>query len=100
MFRRIILAGILLFSSGSLFAQTPATVDFARDVQPLMKTYCVGCHGPTQQMNGFRIDRRKDAMRGGTIAVIAPGNSAGSRLYQMLIGSQFGPQMPLTGPLS
>jgi ankyrin repeat protein len=51
-------------------------------------------------MNGFRLDRRRDALRGGTIAVIAPGNSAGSRLYQRLIGSQYGPQMPLTGPLS
>ena len=26
---------------------------------------CYGCHGPTQQMNGFRLDRRRDAMRGG-----------------------------------
>src|SRR5262249_38092495 len=39
-------------------------------------------------------------MRGGTIAVIGPGNSDGSRLYQRLIGSQFGAQMPPTGALS
>jgi ankyrin repeat protein len=76
-----------------------ATVDFGRDVQPLFQTYCVSCHGPNQQMNGFRLDRRGDAMRGGTIAVIAPGNSAGSRMYQMLVGNQFGARMPLTGPL-
>jgi ankyrin repeat protein len=51
-------------------------------------------------MSGFRLDRRRDAMRGGTIAVIAPGNSAGSRLYHKLIGNQYGAQMPPTGALS
>jgi len=79
--------------------QPPATVDFVRDVQPILRESCIGCHGPTQQMNGFRLDRRSDAMRGGTLAVIGPGNSAGSRLYQRLIGNQFGIQMPPTGAL-
>lgn len=77
----------------------PPTVDFARDVQPLFRQHCIGCHGPTQQMNGFRLDRRRDAMRGGTIPVIGPGNSDGSRLYLRVSGSRFGPQMPPTGAL-
>src|SRR6478736_6145614 len=80
-------------------AQAPATVDFVADVQPILRQQCYGCHGPTQQMNGFRLDRRRDAMRGGTIAVIGPGNSDGSRLYHRLIGSEFGIQMPPTGAL-
>ena len=79
--------------------QTPASVDFVRDVQPILRQRCYGCHGPTQQMNGFRLDRRRDALRGGTIAVIGPGNAAGSRLYQRLIGHQYGQQMPPTGAL-
>ena len=74
-------------------------VDFVRDVQPIFRQSCYGCHGPTQQMNGFRLDRRRDAMRGGSIAVIGPGNSEGSRLYRRLIGHEFGPQMPPTGAL-
>ena len=84
----------------SLLAQAPAKVDFRRDVQPLLKANCIGCHGPSQQKNGFRLDRRHDAMRGGTIAVIAPRNSGGSRLYYRLIGNQYGMQMPPTGALS
>ena len=102
MFKRRIASAILYFcaSAVGLNAQGPGKVDFRRDVQPIFKTYCIGCHGPTQQMNGFRLDRRRDAMRGGTIAVIGPGNSAGSRLYQRLIGDQFGLRMPPTGPLS
>jgi ankyrin repeat protein len=80
-------------------AQTAATIDFVRDVQPIFRQQCYGCHGSTQQMNGFRLDRRREAMRGGTIAVIGPGNSEGSRLYQRLIGNQYGQQMPPTGAL-
>jgi ankyrin repeat protein len=80
--------------------QAPARVEFVRDVQPILRESCIGCHGPTQQMNGFRLDRRRDAMRGGTLAVIGPGNSEGSRMYQRLIGNVFGIQMPPTGALS
>ena len=89
---------VCLFSS-ALLAQVPDQVDFRRDVQPIFKANCIGCHGPSMQKNGFRLDRRRDAMRGGTIAVIGPGNSAGSRIYRRLIGSEFGLQMPPTGPL-
>ena len=81
-------------------SQDPGKVDFRRDVQPLLKQHCVDCHGARQQMNGFRLDRRRDALRGGTRAMIVPGNSAGSPLYHKLIGSQFGTQMPPTGPLT
>lgn len=91
--------GTWAFSSAPLSAGTDK-VDFRHDVQPLLKQYCIECHGPSQQMHGFRLDRRRDAMRGGTLVMITPGNSAGSRLYLKLIGSRFGPQMPLTGPLS
>ena len=81
-------------------AQVPAKIDFVRDVQPIFQTYCVGCHGPSQQMNGLRLDRRRDAMLGGTLPMIGPENAAGSRLYLRLIGSQYGLQMPPTGALS
>jgi ankyrin repeat protein len=94
--------GVLLCSSffaGSLFAQTPDKVDFGRDVLPLLRQNCIGCHGPTQQMNAFRLDRRSAALHGGTQTVLIPGSSASSRLYHRLIGNQFGNQMPPSGPL-
>ena len=50
-------------------------------------------------MHGFRLDRRRDAMRGGTVVMIKPGSAETSRMYLKLIGSQYGPQMPLTGAL-
>jgi len=92
-------AGLVLYAC-TLSAQVPAKIDFGRDVQPIFKTYCIGCHGPSQQQHGLRLDRRRDAMRGGTIPVIGPGNGVASRLYLRLIGSQYGLQMPPTGALS
>ena len=87
---------------GTQFAaqQPPNTVDFARDVQPILRQHCYSCHGPSTQQNGFRLDRRSDAMRGGSMAMIGPGNSEGSRLYLRLIGNSFGTQMPPTGALT
>jgi len=80
-------------------AQDTAPVDFMRDVQPIFRAHCVGCHGPAIHQNGFRLDRRNDAMRGGTIPVIGPGNSEASRLYLRLVGDSVGSQMPPTGAL-
>jgi ankyrin repeat protein len=99
--RRLMLLGTLsaCFFGGTYSAQEPTKVDFMRDVQPILRQNCYGCHGPSQQMNGFRLDRRRDAMRGGTIAVIGPGNGDASRLYLRLIGNQYGLQMPPTGAL-
>jgi ankyrin repeat protein/mono/diheme cytochrome c family protein len=101
MLKRIIAITILVCAaSGARYAaQEPPRVDFGRDVQPIFRQQCYGCHGPAMQQNGFRLDRRSDAMRGGSIAMIGPGNSEGSRMYLRLIGSDFGTQMPPTGAL-
>lgn len=97
---------LLLLSIGGMFfapalpAQEAAKVDFERHVLPLFKTHCFDCHGPNQQMNGFRLDRRSDAMRGGTGVMIGPGTSAASRLYFKLVGDRYGPRMPPDRPLT
>ncbi|MGH9407940.1 MAG: c-type cytochrome domain-containing protein [Vicinamibacterales bacterium] len=82
-------------------AQAPARhIDFVKDVQPIFREHCYECHGARKQMNGFRLDRRSDALRGGTIPVIAPGSSQSSRLYLRLIGDRYGRQMPVEGEIS
>ena len=42
-----------------------ATVDFARDIQPLLADRCVKCHGPEEQKGGLRLDAKAPAMQGG-----------------------------------
>jgi ankyrin repeat protein len=50
-------------------------------------------------MNGFRLDRRADALRGGTQTVIGPGNAEGTLLYRRLVDTRVGIRMPPTGSL-
>src|SRR5687768_13204307 len=95
-----ILATLSVWSASA--AQAPAIVDFGRDIQPLLREHCVECHGPSQQMRGLRLDRRRDALPnrvGANGARIVPGDSARSVLFKRLVGTQAGPQMPPAGPL-
>src|SRR5262245_66342782 len=83
-------------------AQTRGQVDFARDVQPLLRSNCYSCHGPSVQSGGFRLDRRRDSMPnrvGASGARIVPGNSAASRVFTRVSGSLAGVKMPTTGGL-
>jgi ankyrin repeat protein len=93
------LAAAVLCASSFAGILSAEPVDFRKDVAPLIQKRCIACHGPEQQMNAFRLDRRSAALRGGTRSVIVPGNSAASRLYLRLIGDQFGRRMPATGPM-
>jgi ankyrin repeat protein len=98
MFRMSLKALLAVFiSTGTLHAQTAAEVDFERDVSPILRRNCVACHGPAQQMNSYRLDRRSVALRRpGPIVV---GSSDTSRLYLRLVSDQFGSAMPPTGRL-
>ena len=85
-----------------LSAQSPEKVDYARDIQPLLRANCYSCHGPALQSGGLRLDRRRDPMpnrAGANGARIVPGNSATSRVYLRVAGNQAGTQMPPTGAL-
>ena len=65
-------------------AQAPA-VDFRRDIQPIFRQRCHGCHGEVAQSGGLRLDNPSDAMKGGDSGVaITPGEGAGSLLVMML----------------
>ena len=95
-----ILAALSVWSMSA--AEAPAKVDFGRDIQPLLREHCVECHGPSQQMKGLRLDRRRDALPnrvGANGARIVPGDSARSLLFRRLTGTQSGPQMPPAGAL-
>ena len=95
-------AAFCLLSTAPLPAQLPAAatekIDFAQDIEPLLVSRCQACHGPRAQMNGLRLDRRADALRGGYAgAVILPGESGASKLIQMVAGQVEGKIMPPAG---
>lgn len=98
----VVIAVAAIGLSGRPAAQSSERIEFARDVQPLLRANCYGCHNASLASGNFRLDRRRDSMPnrvGANGARIVPGNSEASRLYQRISGTQAGLQMPPTGAL-
>jgi hypothetical protein len=88
----------LIAAFGSARSAAQVKVQFARDIEPLLKARCAGCHGAKVQSGGFRLDSRAAALAGGySGAVILPGKSAESRLIQLVAGLNKDLVMPLGG---
>src|SRR5262245_44989502 len=97
MLKRVVLTAVgTLAVAGTVLAQTPEKVEFGRDVLPIFRQHCVGCHGPSQQISGLRVDQRSSAMKGGTRRIV-PGGSENSFVYLKLITDEYGLRMPPTG---
>lgn len=89
--------GVWATHSSAQNAASPK-IDYQRDVQPILRQNCAGCHGPSQQVAGFRADRRSSAF---AARRIVPGGVENSLLYHRLIGDgMYGNQMPPTGRIS
>jgi hypothetical protein len=75
------------------------TVDFARDVRPILAKHCFECHDADSQASGLRLDQRQSAFKGGRSGkpAIVPGNSAASRMIQVVTGRDSRLQMPPDG---
>jgi mono/diheme cytochrome c family protein len=98
----VLLLGILAAVRGPAAPQAGASLDFIRDVRPILAGTCVRCHSATLPQGKLRLDSREEMLRGGAsgIAVI-PGNGTGSRLYQLLVIDDPQKRMPwLSDPLT
>jgi len=93
--RSTLVAALLLWPTLARGAED--RVDFARDVQPILRARCTRCHGAEQQRSQLRLDSRTGALRGGMSgAVVLPGDSRGSALFQRITGV-LQPSMPFEG---
>jgi hypothetical protein len=74
------------------------TVDFVRDVQPILAQSCYECHGARKHESQLRWDNKEIAMEGGEHGPdIIPGNSAQSRMIQLVSGLEPDLIMPQRG---
>lgn len=81
--------------AGPATGAAPPAIDYDRDVKPILKSKCFGCHGPKQAQSGLRLDLRQNALRGGDYGVvIVPGRASDSELIHRLTGSSAGVTMP------
>ena len=74
------------------------TIDFTRDIKPILETSCVKCHGQSKDKGGFRIDTRELLVKSGDNgpAVLA-GKSAESYLIELVSGLDPDNVMPVKG---
>ena len=94
------LAAITCLSAGSLTAS--AAVDFLTEVQPLLTTHCIKCHGGVRAKSGLSFARKESVFapaKSGLQAVI-PGKPAASELLARITSHDEEERMPPEDPLS
>lgn len=87
-------------NAGAGESEKTASVDFVRDVKPILQAQCVRCHHDGAIMGGLNLMNREAAMRGSSRGpVIVPGEPEKSPLYRVtLLPEEENHAMPATGP--
>jgi mono/diheme cytochrome c family protein len=75
------------------------SVDYVRDVKPILTKHCVACHGAKLTKGGLRLDTSAAVHRGGKAGpAIVPGKSEESSLIEAVLGEGATERMPLKRP--
>lgn len=78
----IIVAIVGLGSMQLVSAVAEESVDFERDVWPILEQHCVSCHGPEDEFNDLRFDSKEAILKGGKSGeVLVPGEPDKSSMY-------------------
>jgi hypothetical protein len=74
------------------------TVDFKRDIQPIVEKSCVKCHGRGRNKGDFVFETRETLLKGGESGpAVIEGNSAESLLIELVSGLDPDNVMPAKG---
>src|SRR4051794_38815797 len=94
---RAILLSLLVASLAKGAAAAPP--DFAKEVEPLLRTHCVKCHGPEKQKGGLRFDVKSEALKKGDSGErsIVPGKATESELIRRVTSTDKDLRMPSEG---
>ena len=92
--------GLLVIVVAQSPSQQPsASVNFSRDVQPILSANCTGCHVGASPAAGLRLDSAAGVLQGSSSGkIVVPGNSTQSALAQR-VSDTSGNQMPPGGSL-
>ena len=74
----------------------PATIEFNRDIRPILSDKCFQCHGPGTQMATLRFDSEegaKHALKDGRFAIV-PGEPAQSQMIARITATNPAVRMP------
>ncbi len=90
---------LLIFATLTPKSANAQSVDFDRDIRPILNDHCAGCHGGVKKNGGFSVISR-ELMLSETDsgdAALVPGNVEGSVLIQRISASDIGERMPPEG---
>src|ERR1051325_10407200 len=74
-----------------------AAISFHRDVSPILRSQCVGCHGDKNPASGLTLTSYTALMKGGKGgAALVAGKSGESRVVKYLLGT-LQPKMSIGG---
>jgi hypothetical protein len=74
-------------------------VDFAHEIAPILRAYCIKCHTGEKPKGAFSMVSRESLLAGGESGVVVvPGDSAKSELAERLTSNQSDLKMPPEGP--
>ena len=101
----VLLGTVLSVSAGltpEQLAQLPPaathSVDFMKEIKPILEGRCANCHGHGRAKGSFRMDTRETFLKGGSTGeVIIPGKSAESYLIELVMGFDPDSVMPKKG---
>ncbi len=97
-FLTILLTGWIL-PCGILADQKPASVSFHKDILPIFRSACTGCHGMNNPAGGLSLASYINLMKGGKSGPdLTAGKGADSKLVKLLLGT-LSPKMPPGGSL-
>src|SRR4051812_25567235 len=89
----------LVAAPKTLAGGNSAKVDYTRDIQPLLESRCLECHGPKKQKSTLRVDVKPVLLKGGDSGkpAIVPGKSAESLLILKVLSQDSDEMMPPKG---
>src|SRR6185503_18695816 len=93
-----IVASLLLFSILPETANAARTVDYAAEIQPILRSSCYSCHQGEKAAAGLHLDSKPAALAGGLSGkAIVAGSSKDSLIVKRLLSSDPRLRMPFGG---
>jgi len=83
---------VVLLALPSLAHAQPMTIDFNRDVRPILSNNCYQCHGPDEKVRKGKL--RLDTREGALESAVVPGKPEVSSLLQRVISKDADEVMP------
>jgi len=94
----VLIMSLGLLASSLTGSQSDAdSVDFDRQIAPLLAERCLSCHDAREKKGGLDLSRRKTAFDGGDSGVVLqPGKLDDSFLWQRVSDDEMPPKHPLS----